>query len=406
MTGVLSGMRVVEGSAFVAAPLGGMTLAQLGADVIRFDQIGGGLDYARWPVTQNGNSLYWADLNKGKRSIAVDLRAPEGRELLVELISSPGPDAGLFLTNFPPRGWLSYDYLQRRRPDLIQVTIQGDRHGGTAVDYTVNARLGIPFLTGIAAADDPVNHILPAWDCITGQMAAIGILAAERFRQRTGRGQHIKLALTDVAAAMMGNLAYLSEVVVNDADRARHGNYLFGAFAKDFVTGDGQRIMVVGITRRQWQALCRAAALEDELEALAKQLELDFKKEGDRFRARHEINEIVSHWVRQRTLADVTLVFNEHHVCWAPYQTVRQFVESDPDYSASNPLFDFVSQPGIGTYLAPTSPLRLSAAENLRARAAPRLGQHTDEILGDLLGLNAVEIGRLHDNGIVAGSDA
>src|SRR6202161_2103402 len=77
----LHGLRVIEGSAFVAAPLGGMTLAQLGAEVIRFDQIGGGLDHRRWPVTADGESLFWAGLNKGKRSIELDLRSDRGREL-------------------------------------------------------------------------------------------------------------------------------------------------------------------------------------------------------------------------------------------------------------------------------------------------------------------------------------
>jgi crotonobetainyl-CoA:carnitine CoA-transferase CaiB-like acyl-CoA transferase len=81
MGGILEGMRIVEGSAFVAAPLGGMTLAQLGADVIRFDPIGGGLDRGRWPITDEGRSLFWAGLNKGKRSIQVDLGSPAGREL-------------------------------------------------------------------------------------------------------------------------------------------------------------------------------------------------------------------------------------------------------------------------------------------------------------------------------------
>ena len=104
---LLSGLRVVEGSAFVAAPLGGLTLAQLGADVIRFDTIGGGLDYKRWPVTDDGVSLYWAGLNKGKRSIAIDLSRPEGRELATELITAPGDNAGLFLSNFPESGWLA-----------------------------------------------------------------------------------------------------------------------------------------------------------------------------------------------------------------------------------------------------------------------------------------------------------
>ena len=90
MNGILDGLRVVEGSAYVAAPLGGMTLAQMGADVIRFDHIGGGLDRNRWPVTDDGVSMFWAGLNKGKRSIQVDLRSDRGKELLTALISQPG----------------------------------------------------------------------------------------------------------------------------------------------------------------------------------------------------------------------------------------------------------------------------------------------------------------------------
>ena len=104
MSGPLSGMRVIEGSAFVAAPSGGMALAQLGAEVIRFDPIGGGLDYKRWPLTEDGFSLYWAGLNKGKKSIQVDLRSGEGQEILQALITAPGEDAGYFLTNFPAKG--------------------------------------------------------------------------------------------------------------------------------------------------------------------------------------------------------------------------------------------------------------------------------------------------------------
>ena len=138
MTGILTGMRVVEGSAFVAAPLGGMTLAQLGADVIRFDPIGGGLDAHRWPVTADGRSLFWAGLNKGKRSIAVAMRSPQGKELLTDLITAPGDDAGLFLTNFSAVGWLDFTELTARRPDLIMVNIVGNPDGSSAVDYTVN----------------------------------------------------------------------------------------------------------------------------------------------------------------------------------------------------------------------------------------------------------------------------
>src|SRR4051812_14846219 len=101
---MLTGFRVIEGSAFVAAPLGGMTLAQLGADVIRFDAIGGGIDYNRWPLTADGTSLFWTGMNKGKRSIAVDVRRPEGQQLLTDLITAPGDDGGMFLSNFPAAG--------------------------------------------------------------------------------------------------------------------------------------------------------------------------------------------------------------------------------------------------------------------------------------------------------------
>ena len=104
VTPVLEGMRIIEGSAFVAAPLGGMTLGQLGADVIRFDAIGGGLDYGRWPVTDEGVSFFWTGLNKAKRSIQVDLRNPDGRDLIVQLITAPGPEAGSSCRTSPKQG--------------------------------------------------------------------------------------------------------------------------------------------------------------------------------------------------------------------------------------------------------------------------------------------------------------
>ena len=96
----------------------------------------------------------------------------------------------MLLTNFPPKGWLSYEELSAIRPDLIQLTVQGDRHGGSAVDYTVNPAIGLPFLTRPSDSNSPTNHVLPAWDLVTGQMAALGLLAAERHRFRTGEGQH------------------------------------------------------------------------------------------------------------------------------------------------------------------------------------------------------------------------
>jgi 2-methylfumaryl-CoA isomerase len=401
--GILDGMRVIEGSAFVAAPLGGMTLAQLGAEVIRFDQVGGGLDWKRWPVSRDGQSLFWAGLNKGKRSIAADLRSARGRELLTTLICAPGPDAGLLLTNFPLRGWLAYEALAARRPDLIVVSIVGNHDGSSAVDYTVNPATGFPWATGPMNLNVPFNHLLPAWDAITGTLAAAGLLAAERHRRLTGRGQLVRVALSDVAFAMVGNLGKIAEVQINREERPKYGNYLYGAFGRDFATRDGKRIMVVALTRHQWDSLCAATELGDAFALVAQRMELDFAEEGDRFRAREVIAAILKPWIITRPLEEVSARFDAHGVCWGPYQTFTDLVADDPRCSTANPMFAEVEQPGVGTYRMPASPLDFGAVPRLPPRRAPLLGEHTDEILSTLLGLSADEIGRLHDDGVVAG---
>ncbi|MEO6744894.1 MAG: CoA transferase [Caldimonas sp.] len=399
---ILAGLRLVEAAAFVAAPLGGMTLAQLGADVIRIDTLGGGLDHRRWPVAPDGTSLFWTGLNKGKRSVALDLASAEGRELAMALICAPGDDAGLLLTNFPPRGWLDHDALRARRADLIQLTVQGDRHGGSAVDYTVNARVGLPFVTGLGEDDGAVNHVLPAWDLVTGQMAATGLLAAERHRRLTGAGQHVMLALEDMALAVMGHLGFIAEAELGER-RERHGNFLFGAFGKDFVTADGERVMVVGLTLKQWRALCQATGTDTAIAALATSLGLDLDAEGDRFRARESIADRVGAWIGAQPFDAVQRTFDAHGVCWSRYQTVEQLVREDPACSEANPLFQRIDQPGVGRVLAPGSPLRFSAFPRRAPRPAPRLGEHTEEVLLDVLRLDHAGYGRLVDRGIAGG---
>ena len=401
---ILAGLRIVEGSAFVAAPLGGMTLAQLGADVIRFDPIGGGLDYHRWPVTRDGgHSLFWDGLNKGKRSIAVDFRLPRGQELLTRLICAPGPDAGIFSTNFPARGWLNYDTLRAHRDDLIMVNLLGRRDGGSEVDYTVNPQLGFPDITGAAADSAPTNHVFPAWDAIAGNMLAVAILAAERHRARTSNGTLVTLALKDVGLAMIGHLGMIAEVAVNDTDRARYGNYLYGAFGRDFGTAEGARVMVVGLTDMQWSTLSKATQLADGFSALGVALQLDLGDEGNRFVAREEIAALLAPWFRARTLAEVRAALDAHRVTWAPYRTVREALAEDLDCSTDNPLFQLVSHPESGSYLTPGSPLAFSGVERLPAKPAPRLGAHTDEILLGVLGMSEAEVGELHDAHVVSG---
>jgi 2-methylfumaryl-CoA isomerase len=404
MKSILSGMRVIEAAAFVAAPLGGMTLAQMGADVIRIDTLGGGLDYKRWPVTHDDVSLFWCGLNKSKRSVALDLGKPEGREIAMALITAPGEDAGILLTNFPARGWLDHDTLKARREDLIQLTVQGDRHGGSAVDYTINSRVGIPYITGDergAATHEAVNHVLPAWDLVTGQMAAVGLLAAERHRLKTGQGQHVKLPLEDVALAAVSHLGLLAEAQLGQ-QRERHGNELFGAFGRDFRTADGERVIVVGLTLKQWQAICDAMGLNEAVKALGERMGLNLNLEGHRFRARKELGVLVEGWMARHSFAEAAAALTKQGACWGRYQTLTQLVTQDEACSPANPMFRTIDQPGVGRHLAAGLPLNFSAVERLPAGVAPSLGQHTGEVLSELLGVTQAQYGAMRDRGVVA----
>jgi 2-methylfumaryl-CoA isomerase len=400
---ILSGMRVIESAAFVAAPLAGMTLAQMGADVIRFDQPGGGLDHKRWPVTKDGASLFWAGLNKGKRSICVDFRKPEGRELVTALICAEGENAGMFLTNLKVKGWTDFATLSQRRADVIVASVIGTRDGGPAVDYTVNPGVGFPSATGPEGSTEPVAHVLPAWDCITGQMAALGLLAAERRRRLTGQGGEIELALKDVALAMLGNLGVIGEVQVNGVDRPKFGNALYGAYGADFETADGARVMIIGLTGRQWAAILKATGTGDAMAALADRLGIDMSEEGHRFRARADISAILKPWFAAHDLATVGAALDACGATWSPFRTFAGALADDPDLSTANPMFSMVDQPGIGALLSPGSPFSMSNEAREPAVAAPRLGQHTAEVLGDVLKLPDGEIGRLFDLKVVTG---
>ena len=402
MAAALKGLRVIEGSAFVAAPLGGMTLAQLGADVIRFDAIGGGIDYRRWPVSPEGRSIYWAGLNKGKRSVAVDLRSEEGRELITSVVTAPGPDAGVFLSNFPNRGWLSDEALRAGREDLIYLSIRGNPDGSTAVDYTVNAAAGFPLATGPVGVGLPTNHVLPAWDMAAGLSAAVGILAAERHRSRTGEGQFIGLSLADVAFAMVGNLGFLGQAQVLREDRPPLGNDMYGAFGRDFLTKERRRVMVVAISARQWESLIRATQIEEHIPWIEKAFDVDLSQEEGRYEAREALSALLTRWFSRQTLDSVASIFDAHGVCWGPYQTFTELVDYDVRCSEENPMFTDIDQPGIGKLRTPGTPLSFSALEREIPERAPDLGEHTEPVLAEILGLSTTEIGRLVDGQVVA----
>jgi 2-methylfumaryl-CoA isomerase len=396
---LLSGLRVLEVASFIAAPSCALHLRQLGADVIRCDPIGGGPDFNRWPIAGNGASLYWEGLNKDKKSVALDLGGGEGRELLLALAAA----VGRLVTNLPAAGFLSHEALAARREDMLTLRVMGWADGGQALDYTVNAALGVPLTTGPEALpkDQPVNHVLPAWDLSAGAYAAFAFLAADRRLAQTGRGGEIRVPLADVALASLGAMGQIAETALQGCDRPRYGNDLFGAFGRDFITSDGRRVMLAAITPRQWSGLLKALQIEAAASALEAELGVSFlKQEGLRFKHRDRLNPLVAEAVARLRFEEAAERFKRYEVTWGPYQTLTDALAEDPRIRDSGLLSPAMHLSGL-TYPTPGAIATLAGeARGLPGRAA-RLGEHSEEVLSDVLGLSATTIAGLIDRGVV-----
>ena len=391
----LAGVRIVEISSFVAVPLAGMTLAQLGAEVVRVDPIGGAADYRRWPLTESGESIYWAGLNKGKRSVAVDLRAAEGHRLVRRLIA----EAGILITNAAGRQWHSYDSLSGLRPDLIHLEVLGRGDGSTGLDYTVNAATGFPLVTGPADHIGPVNHVMPAWDVSCGLYAALSILSALRRRDASGRGSRIRLPLDDVALTTAANLGFLTEVRVNGVERPRLGNAVYGQYGRDFASSDGVSFMVVALTPRHFRDLTELTGTTKAVAAVADALGVDFADEGQRYRYRDVLNALFDSWFAGHTAEEVATALAASSVLWERYQSFADVVGSPR--VRDNPLFVPLDQPRIGTYPAPGLPMSVDGVHT-RPEAAPALGEHSAAVLADWLGMDGATIAELSESCTIA----
>ncbi|MBS4727262.1 CoA transferase [Mycobacterium sp. SM1] len=392
----LADVKVVEVSSFVAAPLCGMTLSQLGAEVIRVDPIGGASDVCRWPLAKSGTSIYWTGLNKGKRSVTVDLRSPEGQRLVQRLIVEGD---GIVVTNAAGLSWLAYGQLAAMRTDVIHLQLLGRRDGSTAVDYTVNAGTGYPLVTGPVNYAGPVNHVLPAWDVCCGLYAALAVIAAVRRRDMSGAGARISLALEDVALATAGNLGLLSEPQVTGAERQRLGNAVYGQYGQDFTSCDGVAFMVVTLTGRHFRDLVQVTGTEAAVTALAGAVGADFGEEGERYRYRDALTALFAGWFAEHTAEEITKALSGTSVLFERYRTFGE-VAAD-ERVTSNPLFTRLRQEGVGDYLAPGMPAAFDGVHP-PSTPAPRLGQDTADVLIEDLGLSPADIARLAEAKTIA----
>ena len=399
MYSLLNDITIIEASSFVASPTAGLYLAQMGAEVIRVDQIGGGPDYKRWPLSDGGDSLYWENLNRAKKSVALDLTKPEGRVILQDLIAK----TGMFVTNFPADGFLSHEKLSANRPDLITIRIMGQADGSSALDYTVNSAIGIPFMTGPADLGwQPVNHVLAAWDLLTGAYASFALLAALRHRDATGEGQEVRIPLQDVATASVANMGMIAEVLTTGANRPRLGNDVYGAFGRDFVTADGKRVMIMAITPKQWAGLVKVLRMAPEVAILEAAHGVSFARdEGLRFTYRAGLFALVEAKVKEWRWFDLDAAFFAAGCCYGPYQTMLDAV-LDRNLVRDNPVFGHSENPSGLDYPAAGSFATIPQLDRAPPQPAPGLGQHTDQLLADLLNLSIEDIAALKSQGLVA----
>ncbi|MEQ5787793.1 CoA transferase [Erythrobacter sp. NFXS35] len=406
MYNLLNDLSIIEVSSFVASPTAGLYCAQMGAEVIRVDHTAGGLDYNRYMLTSQGRSLSWENLNRAKKSVALDLQSGEGRELCVELAAKTGQ----CITNLPERSFLAHAAMAARRADMISLRIMGWHDGRQAMDFTVNAAAGYPLMCGPEdwdpATAPPVNQVLPAWDFITGAYSAFAMLAALHHRGRTGEGSEVRVPLGNVAIGTLANSGTMAEMLYRGADRERLGNAIWGAFGRDFRSRDGSRFMVAALTPKQWNGLVKAFGVDAGIAALEAELGVRFA-DGDtpRFQHRAALFALFQQAADGFDYADLAARLAAEGCTFERYRTAHE-AANDAELVAGNPLFGpSPANPSGFAYPATRSFANLPGREAGDPAPAPYLGQHSEEVLAERLGLSSGAIGKLVDAGTVALSD-
>lgn len=410
-TGALAGLRILDLSRVLAGPWASQILGDLGAEVIKVEHPGRGDDTRAWgpPFVTDGDgpdnsfSAYYLSCNRNKRSVAVDMANFEGAALIRRLAA--GSD--ILIENFKVGGLLKYglDYgsLKAANPGLVYCSITGFGQDGPyaargGYDFLIQGMGGLMSTTGLAEGrpgSEPTKIGIPVADLFTGLYATIAIQAALRHRERTGRGQHIDCALLDTATAVLANHG-ASWMVAGIVARPMGNAHSTVVPYRTFAVSDGHVIVAVG-NDSQFRALCGLLDrpdLSDDVRyatnagRLANRLELEVQIESETIKRSRDklLSDMVSAGVPGGPINNVDQVFAD------PQVKARGMVELHETRS--------------GGELAMTRfPARLSDTPATIRCLPPRLGEHTEEILSQILNLSLEEIARLRATGAIAGQE-
>ncbi|GGA69822.1 CoA transferase [Arenimonas soli] len=368
--GALSGITVLELSRVLAGPWCGMTLADLGADVIKLESFEGDDTRGLGPPFLDGMSAYFACCNRNKRSLAIDLRAPAARPLLEALVRS----ADVMVENYRTGGaeslGVGYEAMASINPRLVYCSISGyGRDGPGAMrpgyDYVVQAEAGLMSITGPADGEASKVGVAVA-DLATGQNAATAILAALLQRQRDGRGQRIDVSLFDTQLSLLANVA--GNALFTGVDAPRFGNAHPSIVPYQAFAASDQSFVLAVASEKLWAQLCRALGqpgwLEDER----------WRNNAARVRHRDSICQVLADLFKAKPAAHWLALFERAGIPAAPINSVCQALEH-PVAHARGMRYELGGIPMVG------SPIRLSGSPTRRELPPPRLGEHSDLIV-------------------------
>ncbi len=394
--GPLQGIRVLDFTRVLAGPSAALALADLGAEVIKIEPPGTGDETRSFPPFREGESHYYIAINRGKKSIVIDLKSEAGVQLVKDLAAK----CDIVIENYRPgvmdRLGLGYDTLAAINPRLIYCSISGFGMNGPlkdrpSFDIVLQAMSGALSVNGEPGAL-PTKLGIPLGDLIGGINGPISILAALHERHATGRGRYIDISLFDGMVGMLGYIAQLAFFTGQDPQPqgSQHPNLVpYGAFPAQ----DGS-IIVACLTNSFWAKIC--AAIERPELTADERFDM-IEKRRDR---RSEVNAIVSEFTKQKTVAELVEIFAEHEVPHAPILGVKEAL-AQPQAVAREMVVE-TEHKTLGKIPIVNRSIKYVDAPQPVPTAPPVLGQHTDEVLRDVLGLSPEQINSLRHSKTVA----
>jgi crotonobetainyl-CoA:carnitine CoA-transferase CaiB-like acyl-CoA transferase len=391
----LDGVRVVDLSRVIAGPWCGALLSDLGADVIKVEDTGTGDESRTWPPYKDGEAAAYLLFNRNKRAMTLDLKAPEGVEVVKTLVKGADVVIENFRTGTMESFGLGYEVLSELNPKLIYCSVSafgrtGPRKDAPGYEALMQAFSGIMSITG-EPGGQPVRAGVSFLDLSTGILCALGVSAALLQRQRTGLGQRVDASLLETAVSLLAFHAegYLLTGAIPTALGSGHPSL---SPYRNFKCRDGQWIFVAAANDRFWGKLARAIDLGGMTE------DPRFAKNQDRVKNRAELEGILEQAIAQRDREPLLKILEEADVPATPVNTVDQ-VMNDPQ-TAERGIVQRVRHSKLGEIPVVGTPLHFSRMSPGVRRAAPQRGEHTDEILAEH-GYTPARIQALRDKNVV-----